>query len=311
MVPGYAERRGEAGKKNRKKRIKEKEQNAERCGILAEGRLVSSPVTHSFSRRSFNMTLIWNLFYPLMLYDCVIALCRYFLVLCSDLYVQAVSAAITAGILGLFYKRSISSSMKALKKRTENKPSAIHLTIYLIMEGISSCIFLNLLMEMIGFRQWFSGYESVSEILFEPPLWIQIIAMGFLIPAAEELIFRGFTFRVLREKYSFAAAAVISSLIFGIYHGNVTQAVYACGIALLLAWCYEQCGTILAPWLVHGAANITAVLGENAAGEMAAGELSAGRAAVILTISGVILVLAFWGIRAGGNKNMNKQKNSL
>lgn len=257
------------------------------------------------------MTLIRNLFYPLILYDCAVAVCRCFLASYSELYAQAAAATVTAEILGLFYRRSVSGTGKAQKKPTKNRYSAVRLTVYLILEGISSCIFLNLLMEMTGFLQWFSGYESVSEILFEPPLRIQLIAMGFLIPAAEELIFRGFAFRALRETYSFFAAAVISSLIFGIYHGNVAQAVYAFGMAFLLAWCYERCGTILAPLVVHGAANITAILGERGAGEAAPGILSAGREAALLIISGVILVCAFWGIRAESSKNMNKQKNSL
>lgn len=243
------------------------------------------------------MILIWKLFYPLMLYDCVTALCRYFLVSWGELSIQAVSAAITAGILGFFYRKSSDVSIGV---------SGIGLTIDLLLAGVSSCIFLNRLIEIAGLHRWFPGYAPVSELLFNPPLWIQIIAMGFLIPAAEELIFRGVAFRALRERYSFSRAAVISSLIFGIYHGNVPQAVYACGMGLLLAWCYERCGTILAPWLVHGAANITAVLGEHMAGERMAGELSAGaaaesaEAAITMIISGIILFLAFSGIKARG-----------
>ena len=92
------------------------------------------------------------------------------------------------------------------------------------------------------------------------------IAAGVLIviaaPFAEEIFFRGFIFGGLRRRFSFLAAAVLSGLIFGLFHftglssiGVVPQ------LALLgfaLAWLYEKTGSIYPPIAVHALNNALA-----------------------------------------------------
>ncbi len=92
------------------------------------------------------------------------------------------------------------------------------------------------------------------------------IAAGVLIviaaPFAEEIFFRGFIFGGLRRRFSFLAAAVLSGLIFGLFHftglssiGVVPQ------LALLgfaLAWLYEKTGSIYPSIAVHAVNNALA-----------------------------------------------------
>ena len=49
---------------------------------------------------------------------------------------------------------------------------------------------------------------------------------------------------------------VLSGLAFGLFHGNLVQAVYATVIGCLLALVYEWYGTIAAPMLFHSVANL-------------------------------------------------------
>lgn len=51
-------------------------------------------------------------------------------------------------------------------------------------------------------------------------------------------------------------AVVLSGLAFGLFHGNLVQAVYATVIGCLLALVYEWYGTIAAPMLFHSVANL-------------------------------------------------------
>jgi len=50
--------------------------------------------------------------------------------------------------------------------------------------------------------------------------------------------------------------------LFGLYHGNVVQGMYAFVMAVMLAWVYEYSGQLLAPVLVHGISNLTSVVAE-------------------------------------------------
>ena len=84
-------------------------------------------------------------------------------------------------------------------------------------------------------------------------LWMTLV----LAPILEEGAFR----LVLRRFMAFLPAAVISSLAFGIYHGNWIQGTYAFLLGMVLAWGYEGSEYRKYPMavLMHGAANLAAL----------------------------------------------------
>jgi uncharacterized protein len=92
------------------------------------------------------------------------------------------------------------------------------------------------------------------------------IAAGLLIvvaaPFSEEVFFRGFIFGGLRRRLSFPAAALISGLIFGLFHFTGPDSVAVVPqLALLgfaLAWLYEETGSIYPPMAVHAVNNALA-----------------------------------------------------
>ena len=81
-----------------------------------------------------------------------------------------------------------------------------------------------------------------------------------IIPAAEELVFRGMVFLRLRKRYSFAVSAWVSAGVFGLYHGNLLQGIYGFVMGWILAWAMERKGTIKAAMAIHMAANIASVV---------------------------------------------------
>ena len=60
-----------------------------------------------------------------------------------------------------------------------------------------------------------------------------------------------------------AAAMIWSALVFGVFHGNLVQGVYAFLIGLFFAWLMERTQRILVPMLGHMAANLFIVLLED------------------------------------------------
>ncbi len=89
-------------------------------------------------------------------------------------------------------------------------------------------------------------FQRVSEMQFDTPVWLGIISYGILAPLGEEIVFRGVVYGQLRKVLKVPYAVVLSGLAFGLFHGNLVQAVYATVIGCLLALVYEWYGTIAA-----------------------------------------------------------------
>ena len=129
-----------------------------------------------------------------------------------------------------------------------------------ILLSIFVSVGLNLLLLLINLPQYSERYQEVTVMLYTPPFWQQLLTSGLIVPIVEELLFRGGVFRVLRRRMLFPWAMIISAVVFGVYHGNLVQFVYAGLCGVLLAYLYEKYHTILAPILSHAAMNIVAII---------------------------------------------------
>ena len=98
--------------------------------------------------------------------------------------------------------------------------------------------------------------ESMTRITEGKSLFMMIFWMGIVAPAAEEMIFRWLIYLRLRDWMKLPVAAVISGLIFGIYHGNMVQGIYASILGTAFAWILEMSGNIYSSMLLHMGANI-------------------------------------------------------
>lgn len=99
----------------------------------------------------------------------------------------------------------------------------------------------NFLLAGIPWPEWMaSPYESAAAIE-RGDMARYLVAVLLLAPVAEEGIFRLFLFgRLLRDRFGFWGASLLSSLAFGIYHGNWIQGIYGCFMGMALAWGYES-----------------------------------------------------------------------
>jgi membrane protease YdiL (CAAX protease family) len=72
-----------------------------------------------------------------------------------------------------------------------------------------------------------------------------------LAPISEELMFRGVTLRQARKCLPFWAANLFQAILFGIFHMNLIQGVYAFFLALFLGYVCEKSGSIYNSVLLH------------------------------------------------------------
>lgn len=132
----------------------------------------------------------------------------------------------------------------------------------LILLGIGCQLFFSGIMSLIKpfFTGAFSEYSNIMKNLTAGNWLIVLLLMIFIAPVSEELIFRGVVFHRANKLFGFACANIMQALLFGLYHGNLVQGIYAALIGLILgAVCYKF-RTIYASILLHMIINASSLL---------------------------------------------------
>ena len=140
-----------------------------------------------------------------------------------------------------FYRRDkvrrIASGLIPAQKKV---PLSISETVLLLLAGAGFAQYGNFLMAILqSFINSSTYQESMTRITEGKSLLMMIFWMGIIAPPV---------------------AAVISGLIFGIYHGNIVQGIYASILGTAFAWILEMSGNIYSSMLLHMGANIWSLL---------------------------------------------------
>ncbi|MBQ7535047.1 MAG: CPBP family intramembrane metalloprotease [Stomatobaculum sp.] len=86
-------------------------------------------------------------------------------------------------------------------------------------------------------------------------LWAVVLS-----PVLEELAFRGLLLRRVENAAGTLPAVLLSSLLFGLYHGNLTQGIAAAAAGLLLGYAYVKTDSLLVTVVMHAAVNLASFL---------------------------------------------------
>lgn len=114
---------------------------------------------------------------------------------------------------------------------------------------------INLLLT-VPFGLQASDSTAISDLVLNGNPILRTIVVAITAPIFEELIFR----KVLCDclgKYSKFLAIVASGLMFGLYHGNFSQGIFAAGIGMFFAYVYLKTGNILYTIGYHMIVNTT------------------------------------------------------
>lgn len=126
---------------------------------------------------------------------------------------------------------------------------------YIIVMGVLGQYASNLIATLTGvlIPSAMDSYEDLAQnfdLSTASPV-LMILAVCIVGPIAEELVFRGMIFGKLRRAFSFWPAAIISGIMFGVFHMNIMQGVYASVLGVLLAYVYEKTQTIFGSIFFH------------------------------------------------------------
>ncbi len=130
--------------------------------------------------------------------------------------------------------------------------------VLLAMAAVGSVLGVNLLLTLTGMVDKSASYQAVMEDQYAAWLPVGLICYGVITPIAEELLFRGIIYNNIKRFLKLPAAVVISAALFGMYHGNTVQGIYAFVMGALMAYMYEYFGDYRVPVAVHIASNVLA-----------------------------------------------------
>ena len=135
----------------------------------------------------------------------------------------------------------------------------------LIGLGAALSLYGNVLLSLLA--QWFpiDDYSEVTEqVESGKALWVLILCMGILAPVAEEMVFRWLIYLRLRDTFPIWTAALVSSVFFGVYHGNMMQGIYAGVLGMFFALALEMTGNLWSSVILHVSANIFSMIMQEA-----------------------------------------------
>ena len=176
------------------------------------------------------------------------------------MFLTFVSGLITIPVLYLFFFLD--------KKKYRDRhmvvsyvPLPFHSYLYSALLGIFACLSLNNLIDLTGVVKYSPVYQEFANKIFGGDYFIVFLTSVCMAPILEELLFRGLIYKRLRTICNPFIAAIISSLAFGISHGNLVQFLYAFFAGMLLAYVYEKYKNIWAPIIFHFSANALSMIG--------------------------------------------------
>lgn len=166
---------------------------------------------------------------------------------------------------------------------------AVNIVLTVILAASASVGF-NILLTLTGFVQTSTVYQDVARQQYSVVYGVGALLFGLISPITEEIVFRGLIFNRIRRYYPMAAAIIVSGVLFGAYHGNLVQGVYATCMGILMAYTYARMQSFVIPCLFHAVANLMVyTLAQNA--ELHARVFTASSCIILIVISVICIFM--------------------
>ncbi len=163
---------------------------------------------------------------------------------------NALAFAIAGGVI---WKQTLPQLIRAKEDMylSHLRPLDMKAYIALVFTSFGAILGLNVLLELTGVTTKLEAYQYMLTDAYSASLAVGLVCTGVIIPIAEELLFRGILFNILKRRTKLRIAILLSAVFYGFYHMDYVQGVYAFIIGFLLAYAYEYFGTFWMPVLLH------------------------------------------------------------
>lgn len=175
--------------------------------------------------------------------------------------------------------------------------------------GAASSQCFNDLLEMTGINGRFAGYaQEASQVYSGHSLLILAVVTGLLTPAAEELIFRGLIQKRIRDYLGTRWAVVLSALIFGLYHGYVSQVIFGVCVGLFLGLVLERTNQLLLVMVIHMVSNLWSFGPGEAIHVLALTRSPTAWAVIAVSAAAIVISLGYLCRNKRENSESNRKK---
>lgn len=174
-----------------------------------------------------------------------------------------------------------------------------------IMLYMAGYILSNFIVNFISlvFPSIVSDYSAVVDVLTIDNILLGLLFTAVLPALAEEILFRGVLLNSFNKKWGKFVAILASSLVFGIYHMNWLQGIFAFLLGLILGYSYLMTGSLWVPIIIHFINNAIAVLATHYS--ILDFSLSPIIWAVILLICIIMVIFVIYWFEIKGNERVS------
>lgn len=120
-------------------------------------------------------------------------------------------------------------------------------------------LLVNLITPMLSSSFGDALNTSTDMVLTGQPFWLILLGTGIVTPILEELTFRYGICGTMGRK-NVTVALIVSSIVFGLVHGNPIQIVYATILGLMFGWSYLKGKNIWYAAAMHIAVNSSTIM---------------------------------------------------
>lgn len=132
----------------------------------------------------------------------------------------------------------------------------IHVLVTIAL-AVTSSVAINIFFILFHLTENSETYAQTAEHQYSVLFPFGLFLYGIISPLAEEVIFRGIIYNRMKKYMPVIISMLLSSLLFGLYHGNLVQTLYGFCMGTLIAYTYERFGKFFYAFLFHAAANVT------------------------------------------------------
>lgn len=167
-------------------------------------------------------------------------------------FITLISNILALAIIWLFFK----IRKKKLSGEIQLNKCPVKSVLAAGLFGIGFGVVLGALISIIPFSESMqNSFTDSYSALSAGNAVISIISVAILAPIVEEVFFRGLIYTRLKSGMNKIAAAVISSLLFGVMHGEIIWMLIGFMSGLALVWIFEKTRSLLGCITVHIANN--------------------------------------------------------
>lgn len=152
---------------------------------------------------------------------------------------------------------------RTLESDFRGEPASVGVSVVWAIIGFFLAIFAqslaaNIEINLFGVEPGSENTQMIMKVIEVSPL--VILVTSIIGPILEEIVFRKILFGVLYKKTNFFIAAIISSLIFSIFHGEPQHLLLYASMGFTFAFLYVKTQRILVPIFAHVAMNTMVVI---------------------------------------------------